>query len=65
MKKIKKVEKHFPAKKRYDGIFDPKREDLELSSVIVSSTEMTGDIPAEREKTGKTPAKGESDFAFL
>ena len=65
MKKIKKVEKHFPAKKRYDGIFDPKREDLELSSVIVSSTEMTGAIPAEREKTGKTPAKGESDFASL
>ena len=55
MKKIKKVEKHFPAKKRYDGIFDPKREDLELSSVIVSSTEMTGAIPAEREKTEKTP----------
>ena len=53
MKKIKKVEKHFPAKKRYDGIFDPKREDLELSSAIVSSTEMTGAIPAEREKTKK------------
>ena len=48
MKIIKKVEKHYPAKKRYDGIFDPKREDLELSSAIVSSTEMTGAIPAER-----------------
>ena len=62
MKKIKKVEKHFPSKKRYDGIFDPKREDLELSSDIVSSTEMTGAIPAEREKTEKTPNERETDF---
>ena len=62
MKKIKKVEKHFPSKKRYDGIFDPKREDLELSTDIVSSTEMTGAIPAEREKTEKTPNERETDF---
>ncbi len=62
MKKIKKVEKHFPSKKRYDGIFDPKREGLELSSVIVSSTEMTGAIPAEREKTEKTPNERETDY---
>lgn len=62
MKKIKKVEKHFPAKKRYDGIFDPKREDLELSSNIVSATEMTGAIPAEREKTEKTPNERETDY---
>lgn len=62
MKKIKKVEKHFPSKKRYDGIFDPKREDLELSSNIVSATEMTGAIPAEREKTEKTPNERETDY---
>ena len=62
MKKIKKVEKHFPSKKRYDGIFDPKREDLELSSNIVSATEMTGAIPAEREKPEKTPNERETDF---
>ena len=62
MKKIKKVEKHFPAKKRYDGIFDPKREDLELSSAIVSSTEMTGAIPAGREMSEKTLNEKETDF---
>ena len=54
MKKIKKIEKHFPSKKRYDGIFDPERMDLELSGDIVSSTEMTGAVPT-------APAENEPD----
>ena len=48
MKKKKKIEKHFPSKRSYDGIFDPQREDLELSGSVVSSTEMTGAVPAAR-----------------
>ena len=32
--------------KRYNGIFDPEVGDIELDSEIVSSTEMTGAVPA-------------------
>ena len=32
--------------KRYNGIFNPEVGDIELDSEIVSSTEMTGAVPA-------------------
>ncbi len=32
--------------KRYNGIFDPEVGDIELDPEIVSSTEMTGAVPA-------------------
>ncbi len=35
--------------KRYNGIFDPEAGDIELDPEIVSSTEMTGAVPAARE----------------
>ena len=46
MKKKKKAEKQFPSKRHYEGIFDAERKDIELSGDVVSSTEMTGAVPA-------------------
>lgn len=41
---------HLPREKRYNGIFDPEREDLELDAEIVSANEMTGAVPAARQE---------------
>lgn len=49
MKKYKPI--HTEKKsKRYNGIFNPERGDLELDSEIVSANEMTGAVPAAREE---------------
>ena len=47
MKKKKHVLR-FPREKRYNGIFDPDSDEVTLDHEIVSSTEMTGAVPAAR-----------------
>lgn len=37
--------------KRYNGIFNPEVGDIELDPEIVSSTEMTGAVPASPEES--------------
>lgn len=49
MKKYKPIFKNRKSK-RYNGIFDPEHGDVELDPEIVSSTEMTGAVPAAREE---------------
>ena len=49
MKKRRPVFTHDKSK-RYNGIFDPEAGSVTLDSDIVSSTEMTGAIPAPREE---------------
>ena len=49
MKKYKPI--HTKKKsKRFNGIFDPEHGDIELDPELVSSTEMTGAVPAAREE---------------
>lgn len=47
---------------RYNGIFDPERGDLELDSQIVSSSEMTGAVPAARQEPYEEDAFEEYRF---
>ena len=35
---------------KYQGIFDPESGDVELEGTLVSSTEMTGAVPAARQE---------------
>ncbi len=47
---------------RYNGIFAPERGDLELDSQIVSSSEMTGAVPAARQEPYEEDAFEEYRF---
>lgn len=49
MKKCRPVFTHDKSK-RYNGIFDPEADSVTLDRDIVSSTEMTGAVPAAREE---------------
>lgn len=49
MKRYRPIHTQKP-KERYNGVFDPEHGDLELDSQIVSSTEMTGAVPAARQE---------------
>ena len=65
MKKRKPITSNMQAgkrSKRYNGVFDPESSNITLDPRIVSSTEMTGAVPAAREEPYEEDAMEEYRF---
>lgn len=65
MKKRKPITSNMRAgkrSKRYNGVFDPESCNITLDPEIVSSTEMTGAVPAAREEPYSEDAMEEYRF---